>query len=360
MDPDFLIFTPGPVKMPEIVLAEGAKQLPYFRTKQFSKIITECNRMLKKSVNAPSGSECIFLSASGTGAMDAVIANLFGKTDSVLTINSGTFGKRFCEILDFYSIKNEEILVKSGSSITYDHLCSVPVRTKTALLINGHETSTGALHDIKMVGEICHKNKLLYIVDAISMYLADSIDMQKQNIDVLILSSQKGLALPPGLSIVILSKSAQNLLQSVNLRSYYFDFNKYLSNLIAGQTPFTPPISIILQLYKRLIQIDEMGGADELIKNTEMVANYFRDKIKGLPLKIYAEHPSNALTALTPLDNKNAKEIVLDFERLYNIYLCPNGGNLEKTVFRVSHLGDINIPYTEKLIEKMKLYYRMS
>ncbi len=358
MDPDFLIFTPGPVKMPEIVLTEGARQLPYFRTKQFSKIISACNTMLKDSVNAPAGSECIFLSASGTGAMDAVICNLFGKSDSILTVNSGTFGKRFCDILDFYSINNEEILVSSGSSITFAALCNASLQMKKALLINGHETATGALHDIKMVGEFCHKNNLLFIVDAISMYLADSIDMQKQNIDVLILSSQKGLALPPGLSIVILSREAQNLIQTDNIRSYYFDFKKYLSNLPAGQTPFTPPVGIILQLHKRLIQINELGGADEIVKNTRMTAAYFRDNIKKLPLKIYPEYPSNALTALTPLDNKNAKEIVLDFEKLYNIYLCPNGGNLEKTVFRVSHMGDTDIPYTQKLIEKMELYYK--
>ena len=357
MDSDFLIFTPGPVKMPEIVLSEGAKQLPYFRTKQFSKIVSECNRMLKNSVNAPAGSECIFLSASGTGAMDAVVSNMFDKSDSILSVNSGAFGKRFCEILEFYSIENEQILVQSGSSITYEQLSAVPLHKKTALLINGHETTTGALHDLHMAGQFCSKNKLLFIVDAISMYLADNVDMQKQNIDILILSSQKGLALPPGLSVVILSQSAQRLLQTKNARSFYFDFNKYLSNIIAGQTPFTPPIGIILQLYKRLIQIEELG-VDEIIKNTEMVANHFRDSIKKLPLKIYPEHPSNAITALTPLDNKNAKEIVLDFEKLYNIYLCPNGGNLEKSVFRVSHMGVIDIPYTNKLIEKMILYYR--
>ena len=76
----------------------------------------------------------------------------------------------------------------------------------TCLIVNVHETSTGVHYDLNMLHEFCQENHLFFIVDAISSFLADPIDMEKQGIDVLITGSQKALAVPPGISILTLSK----------------------------------------------------------------------------------------------------------------------------------------------------------
>lgn len=356
---NFLLFTPGPVRMSKSVLNVGTKQLPYFRTNSFSDNIEYCEQNILKMINAPKESKCLFLACSGTGAMDALMTNLFDQNDNLLIINSGEFGKRFTELALFYNVKFSQILLTPGKTIKNDDLKQSIMSNYSALLINGHETSTGVLHDLVLVGQYCVKNNLLHIVDGISVFLNDELDMQKQNIDVLILSSQKGLALPPGLSLLILSPKAIEKINRTLSKSYYFDLHKYLENMIRFQTPFTPPIGIIMQLKRRLQDIMITGGVTSEVTFRSQLAKYFRKKIQEYPLKIFSENPSNGITALCPIDNKNAYEIVKYFEDNYKIYICPNGGSLKNKVFRVSHMGDINIEYLDKLILKFNKYYNL-
>lgn len=356
---DFILFTPGPVQMSKSVLEVGSRQLPYFRTDSFSRQVQFCEQNLLQMVNAPEGSRCIFLASSGTGAMDAVMTNLFNESNNILIVNGGEFGKRFTELASFYNIKFNEILKNQGETVSHkDLLISIKPDTN-AFLINGLETSTGVLYDLHLTGKFCSDNNLLNIVDGISVFLNDELDMINQYIDVLILSSQKGLALPPGLSIIILSPAAIEKVKGIRPRSYYFDFQKYLDNMIRFQTPFTPPIGIILQLKKRLEDIVAGGGPGNEIIRKNRLANYFRSGIKEFPLRIFSERLSNGITALCPTDDKSAINIVRYFEANYKVYLCPNGGKLSNKVFRVSHMGDINEDSIDRLINSMKKYYEL-
>lgn len=47
------------------------------------------------NLNAPDGSRCVFLTTSGTGAMESVVMNVLNNKDKVLVINGGSFGKDF-------------------------------------------------------------------------------------------------------------------------------------------------------------------------------------------------------------------------------------------------------------------------
>jgi aspartate aminotransferase-like enzyme len=356
---NFLLFTPGPVEMSENVLNAGSKQLPYFRTSSFSDKIKYCERTILKMVNAAKGSRCLLLTSSGTGAMDAVMTNLFDQNDNTIIIDSGDFGYRFVELAQFYNVKFTQIKIDPGKTIKSDYLNNIPGADYTALLINGHETSTGVLHDLYLTGQFCSANHLIHIVDGISVFLNDELDMQKQNIDVLILSSQKGLALPPGLSLLVLSAKAIEKISKTKSKSYYFDLHKYLDNMIRFQTPFTPPIGIIMQLIKRLEDIEINGGPSAEIIKRYQIARYFRENIKGMPLEIFSERLSNGITALSPKDGRSAYDIVKYFEDNCNIYLCPNGGKLRNQVFRISHMGEIRKEHIDILLLNMNKYYNL-
>lgn len=346
------IFTPGPVKMSEETLAIGAMQTPYFRNEQFSQILLECENNLLKIVNAPKGSRALFLSASGTAGMEAAVQNLLNKDDKTIVINGGTFGQRFADICNLYNIDHIDIKVKNENLSDTKKLQKYA--TASSLLINAHETSIGLLYDLKAVGDFCKDNDILNIVDAISMFVTDRLDMCYHNIDALIISSHKGLALPPGLSMVILSPKA---IKKVNSKhQLYFDFNAYLNDGQRGQTPFTPAVSIILQLQARLDQILN-DSIDSQIEKAREIALYFRESIKNLPLKAFNDFMPNALTTLTPTDGRSASTIVKDLDEKYNIVVAPNGGELKDKIFRVSHMGDMTKEYTDILIEALFNYY---
>jgi aspartate aminotransferase-like enzyme len=203
--------------------------------------------------------------------------------------------------------------MNKNDRIDFHVLNSIKANT---FMVNAHETSTGRLYDLNEIGQFCHKNKLLNIVDAISAFVCDEVDMKKQHIDALILSSNKGLALPPGLAMVVLSPRAIKRIKDIP--SMYFNFKSYLSNIKRGQTPFTPAVSIIKQLHYRLKELNNLT-IKKSVKNTESLAGYFRKNIQHLPLKPYLQQMSNAMTSLTPTDNKKADEIIEDFEKRYNI-----------------------------------------
>jgi len=103
---DKYIFTPGPVKMADDILAIGAKQTPYFTNAEFSKVLLECEKNLLEIVNAPVQSRVLFFTASGTAGMEAAVQNLIAKEDKAIVVNGGGFGQRFVDICNLHKIEN--------------------------------------------------------------------------------------------------------------------------------------------------------------------------------------------------------------------------------------------------------------
>ena len=351
---DYYIFTPGPVKMSKEILEIGAKQTPYFRNSEFSEVTLACERGLLEMVNAPKDSKVIFLTASGTAGMESVVMNLLNKDDNALVVNGGGFGNRFVTICDTHKIPHFDFKVKNTN--LSDIEASAPKEEFTSLIVNAHETSVGHLYNLDAMGKYAKDHDQLFIVDAISMLVTDPIDMTNQNIDVVIASSQKGLALPPGLTMVILAPKALQKVQ--NIPSLYFNFKDYLSNAKRGQTPYTPAVTIMLQLEARLKQIKDEGGVKQSIQKAKEIAEYFRQHIKDLPLKEYTPYMPNAMTTLTPTDGKNAIDIVEALEDKYKVMVCPNGGEQRDIVFRVSHMGDMTKEYVDVLINALNDYFK--
>ena len=92
-------FAVGPVQMDEEIRAIGAEEVPYFRTPEFSAIMKENERLMKQFTGAPEDARAVFLTGSGTAAMEAAVMNLFTERDRVLVVNGGSFGARFAKFV---------------------------------------------------------------------------------------------------------------------------------------------------------------------------------------------------------------------------------------------------------------------
>jgi aspartate aminotransferase-like enzyme len=336
--------------MDQEILKIGADQIPYFRTEEFSNLMFENELLLKKFVKANDSSRVIFLTASGTAAMEATVMNLFNASDKILVVNGGSFGARFKEICDIHELNSEEIKLNYAEPLTKDHLEKYEDKGFTGFLINVHETSTGVLYDMELVKEFCQRNNLFLVVDAISSFLADKFDMSQYGVNATILSSQKAIALPPGMSFVILDKKAQEKLLNMRVKSLYFNFQHYLLDGKRGQTPYTPAVSILIQLRKRLKKIDSIG-VERTVNEVAYIAQDFRNKIEGLPLEIASSSLSNAVTPLKPTGKMPADEIFKYLILNYQIFVCPNGGELREKLFRVGHIGLITVEDNSALVK---------
>lgn len=346
---DHLNFAVGPVLIDPEIMKIGAEPVPYFRTPDFSELMLENERILKELMDAPEGAKAVFLTGSGTASMDAVVSNVFTEEDKLLIVNGGSFGHRFCEIASVYEIPYEEIIPEQGHSVTKDQLAQFDDKGFTGFLVNMDETSTGVLYDMDLIGEFCRRNNLILIVDAISSFLTDKLSMKNIGADVVFTGSQKALALPPGVSMMVLSERAVERIWNNKTRCYYLNLKAALSNQERGQTPFTPAVGILIQLNKRLCQIKEDGLETEQAR-IKTIAEDFRKRIKNYPFRIVSESPTNCVTPLSPInENISAYSIFQILKEEYGIIVCPNGGEMAQKIFRVGHIGHLKIEDNDRL-----------
>lgn len=344
-------FTVGPVQSSDAVRAIGAEQIPYFRTTEFSEIMLENERLIKKFAHASEESKVVFMTCSGSGGMEAAIMNCLTKKDKALVINGGSFGERFVELLTLHEIPFTEIKLEYGKALKPEHLAEYEGKGYTTFLMQKHETSTGVHYDINLVSEFCKRNDCFLIVDTISTFLCDPFDMTTTSTGVMITGSQKALACAPGIAVMILAPSALERINKTKCCCQYLDLKLALKNMERGQTPWTPAVGILRQINVRLKEIDANGGAEAEIARCAELANYFRSKLieNNLPFEIVSESLSNAVTPLHPT-TQSANEIFLKIKDEYGMWVCPNGGSMKDTIFRVGHIGYLQKEDYDKLI----------
>ena len=347
------LFTLGPVEMYPETLEVSSKQIPYFRTPEFSEIVLECEKLLKEFAYAEDDARVVFLTCSGTGAMEATIINCFTTDDHVLVVDGGSFGHRFAEMCKLHRIPCEVIKLGTEEALTEKHLEPYKDMDLTAMFINVDETSTGQLYPLEMLGDFCKAKGMLFVVDAISSFLVDEFRMEDNCIDAAIFSSQKAFALAPGLSMVVLSKRMLDRVEKIESGNMYFDFKEHLVNGVRGQTPWTPAVSVVYQLHERLKTIERIG-LETVKKNAADVAADFRERAKELPARLPDFPISNACTALI-FDEIDAFEVYRLLKERYDLIATPNGGELANLIIRIGHLGNHTIEDNIELIDKMKI-----
>lgn len=348
-----LNFTVGPVQSSDKIRALGLEQVPYFRTDEFSKIMKENESLILEFSKAPKESKVLFMTCSSTGSMEATVMNCFTRQDKVLIINGGSFGQRFVELCRIHEIPYVVLELECGKKLTKKRLYEYDNKGFSGLLVNVDETSTAVLYDSMMIGEFCKKNDMFYVCDCVSSFLADSFNMKECGADVMITGSQKVLACPPGISIIVLAPRAINRVINTKVQSMYFNLADALKNGERGQTPFTPAVGILLQINARLKEIKSQGGSDAEVERVAAQAEDFRTKIEGLPFEFVSESPANGVTSLHPI-TANAYDVFLTLKDEYGIWVCPNGGKMKNDIFRVGHIGYLKHEDNDVLIDALK------
>ena len=309
IDTTFLNFTVGPVQSSEQVRAIGKQQVPYFRTPEFSELMLENERLVKKFAKADENARVCFMTTSGTGSMEAALINCFSQEDKLIVVNGGSFGERFEQLAELYRIEHATIKLEHGQALRQEHLAPFEGKGFTGFLVNMHETSTGVLYDMPMISDFCRRNHIFLVADTISSFMCDPFNMKEWNVGAMITGSQKALACPPGVSLVVLSPEAVERVYSHSPMCMYLDLKLALKNGERGQTPFTPAVQTLIQINARLCEIEANGGVDAEVKRCAELAQDFRSRVNELPFEFVSESPANGVTPLQRLRD------IQDFER---------------------------------------------
>jgi len=320
-----------PGNIDEDILKVGAQQIMYMRTAEFSAINKESEQILLEFAHCKDGKTIIY-TGSGTGAMSAIVENYVSTKKKAFVIDGGSFGHRWHQLCEYYQIADFTMKVPFAKDIDYDLMEKlIEQEHPDVLLCQHHETSSGQLFDLRKISSICHRHDISVVVDIVSSFLAEPFDMDALGIDICITSTQKGLNIPPGLSIIFLSAKLADY--KWGHKGYYWDFEENLNNLRRGQTPFSPATQIYLQLNYRLHQLKEYG-VENNIRDIYEKAAYFRKWCERFGWNVPAEVPSSAMTGF--FVNHNGDKVFRSLIENNDIYVMPN---FMPNFFRVSHMG---------------------
>ena len=329
------LFTPGPTPVPDRVLQAGARPIIHHRTPEFEESLASVHENLRYLFGTTS--PVLVLASSGTGAMEAALANTLSRGDQVVTVNGGKFGERWGTIAATYGLEVDEITLEWGRSVTADQIRQRLNPEVRAICLTHSETSSGALTDVRsIIKELRPEFEGLFVVDGITAVGAHEAWFDEWDIDVLVTGSQKGLMIPPGLACIALSQRAWRATESSDLPSFYFDLVAARKAFEKGTTPWTPAVSLVMSLSEALQMLRE-EGKEAVWNRHARLADGLRAGLSALDVKLFAENPSNALTSIILPDGCSDLPGILKREWGYTIA----GGQAEYkgVIGRISHLG---------------------
>lgn len=335
------LFTPGPTPIPPDALLAMAQPIDYHRSEDAVALIKDVLEKLKHVFQTEN--DVIFLTSSGTGAMEGAVANLLCQGDKALVIRSGKFGERWAEICKAYGVEVIPIDVTWGDSIASEivekHLTLNP--DAKAVFATLCETSTGALHDIEALARLTQSTPTLLVVDAVSALGADDLQMDNWGVDVVVSCSQKGLMTPPGLAFAALNQRAWEATERSNLPKYYLDFRKAHQRGLEGSVPYTPAITLLTALQCTLNHICTEGIRRTIARHNRL-AMATRSAVKAIGLPLFATSPANTLTSIRLPEEIDGKAFVKMMRERHGITYAGGQGELSGKIVRIAHLGWMN------------------
>jgi len=342
--PKYRLLTPGPVPVPERVRHAMAGTLLHHRAPEFIPLFHEVRAGLKRVFETER--EVLLLTCSGTGAMEAAVANLTRRGDRVIVIRGGKFGERWAEICDAYGVTPICVDVAWGRSVDPVEVRAALVEhpDATCVFVQASETSTGALHPIEAISrEVRDHSTALLVVDGISGVGVHPLPMDAWNIDALVSGSQKSWQLPPGLAFIALSERAEAALERSDHPRFYFDLRKELRGQPNASTAYSPALPLIVGLRESLRMMFE-EGLERVHARHETLARMTRAAMLELGLELLAvEGFSHACTAVRVPDGIDAKKLLADLRDRHGITLAGGQGPLAGKIFRIGHMGDLDV-----------------
>ena len=333
------LLTPGPTPLyPPALRAMMASDI-HHRTEDFRNIYKAVLADLKEVMGT--SNDVLLFAASGTGAMEGSVSNLFSRGDKVIVCSAGKFGERWAEITKAYGLEVNVLKAEYGDVVSTERveaaLAAAP-DTK-GVFVQASETSTGAAHDVRGMARAIAKTPAVFVVDAITGLGTMPLDIDGWGLDVVIGGSQKAFMVPPGVAFLSISPKAWKLSETAGLPHYYFDFKKEKKSGDNGESSWTPSTAIILALGAALVYVKQVGMTN-LIENAQMLARATRAAAKELGLELFAaKSPGASVTAVKSPRGLDSGIIVKEFRNRFGSVIANGQGSMKGQIFRIAHLG---------------------
>ncbi|MFQ5674152.1 MAG: pyridoxal-phosphate-dependent aminotransferase family protein [Nitrospinales bacterium] len=336
------LLAPGPTPVPEDVALAMATPMIHHRTPQFSQIFGKTAEDAKYLFQTEQ--DVLILAATGTGAMESCITNLFSPGDKLLVVNGGKFGERWGKIGEAYGMKITWHNVEWGRAADPAKIESLLDADKDirGVLVQASETSTTVAHPIEALSRLTRDRDTLLVVDGITGVGVFPLPMDPWGIDALVTGSQKALRLPPGLALVGLSEKAWKFADRSQCPRFYFDLKKERKNLASQTSAYTPAVSLIIGLGEVLKDIKE-EGLEKIHRRNNRLARATRAAGKALGLKpIAPEAPADSATGFFVPETVDGGKLVKCLRDEFGVTMAGGQDDWKGKIVRIAHLGYVD------------------
>jgi aspartate aminotransferase-like enzyme len=331
------LLTPGPTPIYPKALHAMLGADMHHRTQDFRNVFLAVLADLKLVMGT--AHDVLVLVASGTGAMEASVTNCFSAGDRVIVCTAGKFGERWVEMTRAYGLDVVVLEAPYGKAVSVDALEQALTPDVKGVFVQASETSTGAVHDVRRMGEAVKKTGAIFVVDAITGLGTMPLDIDAWGLDIVIGGSQKAFMVPPGLAFLSISPKAWAYMETAKLPRYYFNLKREKKFAASGESAWTASTALMLALNESLQYIKSVG-MPKLIANAEQLARATREACAALGLELFAgDNPSASVTAIKAPVGIDSGVIVKEFRDRFGSIIANGQGEMKGRIFRIAHLG---------------------
>jgi predicted phosphoserine aminotransferase len=336
------LFMPGPVEVRKEILEAQTAWMIGHRSVAFAQLFERLQDKLKQAFLTDN--RVYLLSSSGTGFWEAASRNGIRDDKKVLHLTGGAFSERWATVsqtngkqvdtiqVDWGQAHTPEMVEEALQKESYDAVCAVH-----------NETSTGVTNPIQAIGEVVRKyDDTFFYVDTVSGFVGTEFRVDDWGIDIALTSSQKALALPPGLAFAAVSDRVLERAQEIEHRGYYFDFLLLEKSLKKNNTPSTPPISLMFAADVQLDAILAEGLENRWARHHAMRETTHQwVQERGFGLYAQEGYRSNTITAVDNTLGIDVAEMAKFMENEKGYSIDKGYGKIKGKTFRVPHMGDM-------------------
>ena len=348
------LLTPGPTEVDPEILKEQTRHMIGHRTKEFSQLYTGIIEKLNKFFKLPNDYKATVTSSSGTLWFDIASRNIV--KDKALVCVNGAFSQRFGETVRACGKKADFLEVSWGKAVKPEMINDALSTEKYDTLIVCHnETSTGVRNPIYKIGKTVRRNhpEIMLVIDSVSGMAGDKVIPSEIGCDIIFASTQKCLALPPGMAVGIVSSRALNRAREISGRGEYTDLVKIFDYYERKhQTPYTPCLSLLYALDKRMDNM--LWETHEGVYKRHKTMAEFTQRWAKKHFALFAEpgYESLTVTCVKNILGKSVKE--LNTKLAKKDLMISNGyGKLAEKTFRIGHMGVWNLDGIKKALAQI-------
>ena len=339
-----LLMTPGPTRVPASVLLAGSRPMVHHRTPEFSSELAVILDLLPPLFGTRE--TVLPVHATGRGALEAAIANLFSAGDTIAVCCNGRFGGLWARIAESLGVLVRRVAADWEHDVDpaeVDRILAEHPEVRGVALPHS-DTSTGVANDVAGVARVARTRGVLVLVDGVSSIGGMPFAFDEWGVDVAVTASQKCLMSSPGLSFAVLSERARSASRTARLPHGYWDFEEIRREVTKArpEAPGTPPVHIVFQVAAALRMIHG-EGLDAVFARHATMANLTRAGVASLGLTLQCPELRRRSATLTTIARPPdlPPDSVRQGLKARGIVTAAGLEHYRETAFRIGHMGDI-------------------